>query len=79
MDISFYHNQYEAQFVRDAADQTMYICDMTHRPEQNGCHFADIFKCIYFKKFLCIFILIALELGPMGPTGDMSELVLVMV
>ena len=35
-------------------------------PRQNGCHFADIFKCIFFKENLCLLITISLKFTPTG-------------
>ena len=45
----------------------------TLRPRQNGCHFADIFKCIFFNENVWILINISLRFIPQGPVNNIPR------
>ena len=47
----------------------------TLRPRQNGCHFADIFRCIFFYESGCISINISLKFVPKGQIDNIPALV----
>ena len=48
------------------------------RPRQNGCDFADIFKCIFLNENARISIKISLKFVPMVPTNNIPSLVQIM-
>ena len=50
----------------------------TLRPRQNGCHFADIFKCIFLNENVLIAIKISLKFVPKGPINNIPALVQIM-
>ena len=47
-------------------------------PRRKGCHFADIFKCIFVNKKFCILIRIPLKFVPNCPIDNKPTLVQVM-
>ena len=47
-------------------------------PGQNGHHFADTFKCIFFNENVIISIKISLRFVPKGPINNIPALVQIM-
>ena len=50
----------------------------TLRLRQNGCHFPDIFKCIFLNENVWISIKISLKFVPNGPINNIPALVQIM-
>ena len=50
----------------------------TLRPRQNGCHFADIFKCISLNENVWISVKISKKFIPKGPINNIPVLVQIM-
>ena len=50
----------------------------TLRPRQNGCHFPDIFKCIFFKENVWILIKMWLKFVPKSPVNNIPSLLQIM-
>ena len=50
----------------------------TLRPRQNGCHFADVLKCIFLNGNLLILIKISLKFVPKGPINNIPAMVQIM-
>ena len=46
----------------------------TLKPRQNGRHFPDIFKCIFFNENVWISIKIPLKFVPKGPINNIPAL-----
>ena len=63
-------------WYRDATNLT--VKGNSFPPEENGCHFPDIFKCIFVKEKYCISIRILLSFVSMLPINNDRALVQVM-